>query len=46
MLKSPGECEFSSSDFCHDGYDAMCPLGFSVYSDTTLRGYKAIEDCY
>lgn len=47
MLKSPNDCDYDdNSDFCHDGYDGKCYIGFDVSSDPSLRDGMTTNDCY
>lgn len=46
MIKKPGTCDYTDgSDFCHDGYDGKCNIGFNIPSDSTQRDGMTFNDC-
>eukprot|EP00347_Sterkiella_histriomuscorum_P024098 403332318 len=45
-IKKPGTCDYvDASDFCHDGYDGKCNIGFMIPTDTTLIDEESFNDC-
>eukprot|EP00347_Sterkiella_histriomuscorum_P018896 403343756 len=45
-IRKAGYCKYiNGSNFCHDGYDAKCNIGFMTYSDTLKIRGKNENDC-